>query len=92
MTEPDAAINSKGPAFVTRPPIQDRPPLTLTYVDGIPLLTVVEAQQVPLHVEIVDAATNTSRFFAIDKNWTDPLIDGALSLANHQLPEFGPQA
>ncbi|MFI1918387.1 hypothetical protein [Nocardia sp. NPDC020380] len=71
-------------APVTRPPSQDRPPLTLTYIDGVPLLTVVKEHQVPLRVEIVDAATNTSRFFAIDKNWTDALIDQTLSVANHQ--------
>ena len=41
---------------------------------------------VPAHYLIPDPSylpEETLRFFHVDKNWTDALIDGALSLANH---------
>ncbi|OCL06353.1 hypothetical protein AOQ84DRAFT_321546, partial [Glonium stellatum] len=41
---------------------------------------------IPPHYWISDPShlpQETIRFFAIDRNWTDALIDGALSLANH---------
>lgn len=41
---------------------------------------------VPAHYLITDAShllPETLRFFKIDPNWTDALVDGALSLANH---------
>lgn len=44
---------------------------------------------IPAHYLVPDPEIlpeETLRFFAIDKNWTDALIDGALSVANHQVP------
>jgi hypothetical protein len=41
---------------------------------------------VPAHYLITDAShllPETLRFFKIDPDWTDALVDGALSLANH---------
>ncbi|KAF8624910.1 hypothetical protein AX15_005645 [Amanita polypyramis BW_CC] len=53
------------------------------------LLDRISLYSVPPHYFIPDPALlpkESLRFFAIDKNWTNVLIDGALSAANHQQP------
>jgi len=53
------------------------------------LLDRLSLYSVPPHYLIPDPALlpkESLRFFAIDKHWTDALIDGALSVANHQQP------
>jgi len=55
------------------------------------LLDCLYLYAVPPHYLLPDPTLlpeESLRFFTIDKNWTDALIDGALSVANHQLPQL----
>ncbi|MGW2858256.1 hypothetical protein [Streptomyces sp. NPDC001205] len=56
---PDVTPNAKGPAPVTVPGAETNPEdvgtLTLTYTDGVPVLTVTDASAIPAQVVILDA-------------------------------------
>ncbi|KNC98348.1 uncharacterized protein SPPG_06057 [Spizellomyces punctatus DAOM BR117] len=54
------------------------------------LLDKLYLHNIPAHYLIPDPAflgKESLRFFYIDRNWTDALIDGALSIANHMDPD-----
>ncbi|TPX64270.1 hypothetical protein SpCBS45565_g06023 [Spizellomyces sp. 'palustris'] len=54
------------------------------------LLDKLHLHNIPAHYLIPDPAflgKESLRFFYIDRNWTDALLDGALSIANHMDPD-----